>query len=189
MPTRRQFVVRFVGLTITLPMLLGFSQCKSENSALTALRNILLKLEVGLKTMMGMGLINDVIQAAAKYLEEVATFVNKAAEILEDTAISSVERAAKIVNAGTQIALPHFEDPRVQSALLAVQSAVAMFLKLFQPPNPAEVKLNDTTKNALHQIEQEATNDGRDVEKWASSSHPEPTEEQKPEPKKPGGKH
>jgi antitoxin component of RelBE/YafQ-DinJ toxin-antitoxin module len=188
MQTRRHFI-GFLGLAaFTLPALLGFSHCTSENGALRSLRDVLTKLESAFNLLSTLGLANAIVQAVAKYLESVASFVDQAVAVLEDLGLSTAQRAAKILDLGAQVALPHFEDSRVQAALLTVQAAVSVFLNLFHPPTPAEVPLNQKNKETLSAIETEATNDGKDVEKWAMA-HPEAApQEEKPQ-HKPEGKH
>ena len=156
--------------------LLSASQCNtSETGALNALRDILNKVEAALKTLILIGLANEVVQAAAKYLQSVTAFVNDAAATLENEALTVAQRAAKILSLGAGIALPHFEDARVQSALLTVQAAVALFLNLFQPANPANVKVSDSTRRTLSKIETDAHSDSLAVEQWAKSPHPAPS--------------
>lgn len=176
---RRQFVqktISFVGLAIASPLLLSLSQCNSdENKALNSLRNILNAVESALKALIALGLAHDTIQTAAKYLESVTTFVNTAAETLEDAALNAAQKAAKILDLGAKVTLPHVDDPKVQSILQTVQGAVAAFLSFFQPSNPTEVKLEPRSKSLLDDIEHDAQKDQADVVKWASSPAPTPT--------------
>jgi hypothetical protein len=155
--------------------LLNFSNCMTESGALKALRQVLNKLESALKTLMAMGLVSDLIQAAAKYLESVSAFVHQAAEVLEDNLLSAAEKASKIIQLGASVVLPNIPDAKVQSILQNVQAAVALFLALFAPPKPAAVELTEHSREALHQIEVDASRDQADVVKWASAPHPSPT--------------
>jgi hypothetical protein len=176
--SRRQFVQRgasFLALSLSTFSLLGLSQCNSgESDALKNLRNILNAVESALKFLVGMGLVNELVQIAAKYLTSVTTFVNAAAEVLEDVTLSAAQQAAKIVSLGAGVVLPHVNDPRVQSTLQTVQAAVMLFLQLFQSPNTVSLKLDDKNKRTLDKIEKDAAKDGNDVERWAASPHPAP---------------
>jgi len=175
---RREFAKRgasFLVLGVSSITLLGLSQCNGEGDTLKRLREILTKLEAAFKLLSVMGLANEVVQAAAKYLESVAQFVNQAAETLEDAALSTAQRAAKILSLGAQVALPHFTDPRVQNSLLVVQQAVSLFLSLFQASNPPTVPINDKTRKTLADIERDASQDNNDVVKWAAAPHPTPS--------------
>lgn len=176
---RRQFLQRalsFLGLVISAPLLLSLSQCRSnENEALNSLRNILNAVDSALKALIALGLAHDTILAAAKYLESVTTFVNTAAETLEDAALSTAQKAAKILQAGNNVALQHFDDPKVRNILQTVQAAVAAFLSFFQPAKPTEVKVEPRTKKVLDDIEQDAQKENADIVKWAANPAATPT--------------
>jgi hypothetical protein len=170
--SRRKFSLALLTAAAAVP-LLNFSSC-NQSGALKALRNILAKWELSFKDIVGMVLSADIIQQVSKYLTSVTQFVAGASRILEDNLLSAAEKAAKITALGVNVVLPHFSDPRVQASLLAVQKAVALFLSLFQAPNPTEVHLDAHNRDALHEIEAEAQKDQADAMKWAASPHPTP---------------
>lgn len=169
--TRRKFLP-ILGTLAGCFFTLSLGQCHEETGgeSIQKLRTILNQVEASLKILIAFGLANEVIQQAAKYLESVTAFVNGAAEVLENTVLSVAEKAAKIVAISATVALPHFNDSRVQDVLLKVQTAVDAFVAIWRAVNPPEVKLTATTRKLLDQIEHDAQHDSTVVEQWAEKA-------------------